>query len=65
IHVHERVNRAERQFRCLPDHHQQLLTNFLPNLNKIRYCIDRNQEVLQAVVHNCLHMFENMEYGQD
>ncbi|XP_055055052.1 carnosine N-methyltransferase [Misgurnus anguillicaudatus] len=65
IHVHERVNRAERHFRCLPDHHQKLLTNFLPNLSKIRYCIDRNQEVLQAIVHNCIYMFENMEYGED
>ncbi|KAK7172980.1 hypothetical protein R3I93_002948 [Phoxinus phoxinus] len=65
IHVHERVNRAERQFRCLPDHHQQLLTNFLPNLSKIRCCVDRNQEVMQAIVNNCLDMFENMEYGQD
>ncbi len=64
-HVHERVNRAERQFGFLPDHHQQLLTNFIPNLNKIRYCVDRNQEMMQAIVHNCLHMFENMEYGQD
>ncbi|XP_066567242.1 carnosine N-methyltransferase isoform X1 [Amia ocellicauda] len=65
IHVHERVNRAERQFRYLPDHHQMLLPNFLPNLKKIRRCIDHNQEVLQAIVLNCVHMFENMEYGED
>ncbi|XP_051981632.1 carnosine N-methyltransferase-like isoform X1 [Xyrauchen texanus] len=65
IHVHERVNRAERQFRCIPHHHQLLLTSFLPNLTKIRNCVDRNQEVLQAIVNNCIHMFENMEYGED
>ncbi|TRY81920.1 hypothetical protein DNTS_013384 [Danionella cerebrum] len=65
VHVHERVNRAERQFQCLPHHHQQILTNFHCHLNKIRDCIDRNHEVLQAIVHNCLHMFENMEYGEN
>ncbi|XP_033869820.1 carnosine N-methyltransferase isoform X1 [Acipenser ruthenus] len=65
VHVHERVSRAERQFRTLPDHHQMLLPHFLPNLNKIRRCIDHNQEVLQAIVLNCIHMFENMEYGED
>lgn len=64
LHVQERVNRAERQFRCLPLHHQELLSQFLPNLDKIRHCIDHNQDVLQAIVRNCVHMFENMEYGE-
>ncbi|XP_072521222.1 carnosine N-methyltransferase [Salminus brasiliensis] len=64
-HVKERVNRAERQFRSLPQKHQQLLSGFLPNLAKIRRCVDQNYEVLQAIVHNCLHMFENIEYGEE
>ncbi|XP_030647685.1 carnosine N-methyltransferase [Chanos chanos] len=65
IHVQERVNRAERQFRYLPEHHQLLLPDFLPNLDKIRHCVDQNQEVLQAIVQNCVHMFENIQYGED
>uniref|UniRef100_W5MU48 Carnosine N-methyltransferase n=1 Tax=Lepisosteus oculatus TaxID=7918 RepID=W5MU48_LEPOC len=65
IHVHERVNRAERQFRFLPDRQQRLLPNFIPHLRKIRRCIDINQEVLQAIVLNCVHMFENMDYAED
>ncbi|XP_028658190.1 carnosine N-methyltransferase [Erpetoichthys calabaricus] len=64
-HVHERVSRAERQFFVLPLQHQMLLTDFIPNLNRIRKCIDHNQEVLQAIVQNCIHMFENMEYGEE
>ncbi|XP_062398703.1 carnosine N-methyltransferase isoform X1 [Sardina pilchardus] len=64
VHVQERVNRAERQFLCLPQHHQQLLSQFLPNLERIRHCVDHNQDVLQAIIHNCDHMFENMEYGE-
>lgn len=65
IHVQERVSRAERQFRILPERQQALIPNFLPNLAKIRQCIDQNQEVLKAIVRNCIHMFENMEYGED
>ncbi|XP_063051849.1 carnosine N-methyltransferase isoform X2 [Engraulis encrasicolus] len=64
VHVRERVNRAERHFRYLPQHHQQLVPNFLSNLDRIRQCVDHNHDVLQAIVHNCIHMFENMEYGQ-
>ncbi|KAI4877090.1 hypothetical protein NFI96_031417 [Prochilodus magdalenae] len=64
-HVQERVNRTERQFRSLPQKHQRLLSGFLPNLAKIRRCVDQNYEVLQAIVHNCIHMFENIEYGED
>lgn len=36
----------------------------MPNLVRIRQCADHNQEVLQAIIHNSLHMFENMEYGE-
>ncbi|CAB1321632.1 unnamed protein product [Coregonus sp. 'balchen'] len=65
MHVQERVNRAERQFRSLPEHHQLLLPGVLPNLARIRRSVDHNQEVLQAIVLNCVHMFENMEYGEE
>ncbi|XP_023658956.1 carnosine N-methyltransferase [Paramormyrops kingsleyae] len=65
IHIQERVSRAERQFRILPERQRALIPNFLPNLAKIRQCIDQNQEVLKAIVRNCIHMFENMEYGED
>lgn len=64
VHVQEQVSRAERQFCSLPQRHQNLLPGVLPNLARIRQCVDHNQEVLQAIIHNCLHMFENMEYGE-
>ncbi|XP_076855168.1 carnosine N-methyltransferase [Brachyhypopomus gauderio] len=64
-HIHERVSRTERQFRSLPQRHQRLLSGFLPKLAKIRHCVDQNHEILQAIVRNCTHMFENMEYGED
>ncbi|KAM9587509.1 carnosine N-methyltransferase [Morphnus guianensis] len=63
--MHERVNRTERQFKSLPPSQQNLLPQFLPHLDKIRKCIDHNQEILQTIVNDCVHMFENKEYGED
>ncbi|KAL9822670.1 carnosine N-methyltransferase [Geothlypis trichas] len=63
--MHERVNRTERQFKSLPANQQSLLPQFLPHLDEIRKCIDHNQEILQTIVNDCVHMFENKEYGED
>ncbi|XP_008293928.1 carnosine N-methyltransferase [Stegastes partitus] len=64
VHVQEQVRRAERQYRSLSQRHQNLLPGVLSNLTCISQCADHNQEVLQAIIHNSLHMFENMEYGE-
>lgn len=64
VHVQEQVKRAERQFQSLPQHHQNLLPDVLSNLARISQCADQNQELLQAIVQNSLHMFENIEYGE-
>ncbi|XP_034548687.1 carnosine N-methyltransferase isoform X2 [Notolabrus celidotus] len=64
VHVGEQVKRAERQFLSLPKRHQNMLPNVLSNLARIRQCADHNQEVLQAIIHNSLDMFENIEYGE-
>lgn len=64
VHVEEQVKRAERQFRSLPQHHQNLLPDVLSNLAQISKCADHNQELLQAIINNSLHMFENIEYGE-
>lgn len=63
--MHERVNRSERQFRTLPANQQRMLPHFLPHLDMIRKCIDHNQGILQTIVNDCTHMFENKEYGDD
>ncbi|XP_029999819.1 carnosine N-methyltransferase [Sphaeramia orbicularis] len=63
VHVQEQVKRAERQFRSLPQHHQNMLPGVLSNLTCISQCADHNQDVLQAIIQNSLHMFENIEYG--
>nr|XP_033782681.1 carnosine N-methyltransferase isoform X2 [Geotrypetes seraphini] len=63
--IHERVNRTEKQFISLPANQQKLLPQFLSHLEKIRKCIDHNQQILQAIVNDCMHMFENKEYADD
>ncbi|XP_029471910.1 carnosine N-methyltransferase isoform X2 [Rhinatrema bivittatum] len=63
--IHERVNRTERQFRSLSANQQKLLPQFLPHLDKIRKCIDHNQQILQAIVNDCMNMFENKDYADD
>ncbi|NXJ82916.1 CARME methyltransferase, partial [Trogon melanurus] len=65
VNMHERVNRTERQFKSLPANQQSLLPQFLPHLDKIRKCIDHNQGILNTIVNDCVHMFENKEYGED
>ncbi|XP_053558471.1 carnosine N-methyltransferase [Bombina bombina] len=62
-HLHERVNRSERQFKSLAIKQQKILPHFLSHLDTIRKCIDHNQKILQTVVDDCTHMFENKEYG--
>ncbi|XP_041644353.1 carnosine N-methyltransferase isoform X2 [Cheilinus undulatus] len=64
VHVGEQVRRAERQFLSLPKHHQNMLPNTLSNLARISRCAEHNQQVLQAIVDNSLHMFENIDYGE-
>ncbi|KAM6930614.1 carnosine N-methyltransferase [Xenentodon cancila] len=64
VHLQEQVKRAERQFRSLSQSHQNLVPDVLSNLARISRCAEHNQEVLQAIIQNSLHMFENMEYGE-
>ncbi|XP_056889584.1 carnosine N-methyltransferase isoform X3 [Takifugu flavidus] len=64
VHVQEQVRRAEHQYESLPQKHRKLLPNVLAHLAQISRCAEKNQELLQAIVHNSLHMFENIEYGQ-
>ncbi|KAG8430149.1 hypothetical protein GDO86_018386, partial [Hymenochirus boettgeri] len=63
ISIHEQVNRTEGQFKSLPNNQQEMLPYFLTHLDKIRQCIDHNQKILQMIVDDCSHMFENKEYG--
>ncbi|XP_017272675.1 carnosine N-methyltransferase isoform X1 [Kryptolebias marmoratus] len=63
LHVQEQIKRAELQFWSLSQRHQALLPGVLPKLARVKECAKHNQEILEAIVHNSLHMFENVEYG--
>ncbi|XP_072019814.1 carnosine N-methyltransferase-like [Amphiura filiformis] len=57
--VNERVSRAKKSFHSLPEHHQQLLPDYLPHLENIRTCIDHNFEIIKLIVKHTDQMFEN------
>lgn len=63
--MHEPVNQTKRQFTSLPDNQQKCLAQFLLYLEKIQKCMDYNQEILPTIVNDCIHIFENKEYGED
>ncbi|TSR04274.1 Carnosine N-methyltransferase [Bagarius yarrelli] len=64
-HVEENLKRCERQYLRLPLRHQRLLSGYLDKLAELRRCMECNHQVLRAIVQNCTHMFENMEYDKD
>ncbi|XP_063769931.1 carnosine N-methyltransferase isoform X2 [Pseudophryne corroboree] len=64
-HIHERVNRAERQFLSLAKSQQKMVPHFHSNLDRIRKCANHNQEILEMIVNDCTNMFENKEYGSN
>uniref|UniRef100_UPI003590077B carnosine N-methyltransferase-like isoform X2 n=1 Tax=Myxine glutinosa TaxID=7769 RepID=UPI003590077B len=61
-HALERINRAEKNFRSLPEAHRRLLPHFLKHLEDVRHCALHNAGVLQDVLASCNHMFENKDY---
>uniref|UniRef100_A0AAZ3S6V1 carnosine N-methyltransferase n=1 Tax=Oncorhynchus tshawytscha TaxID=74940 RepID=A0AAZ3S6V1_ONCTS len=65
-HIHRTGESS--QFRSLQEHHhhhQLPLPRVLPNLARIRRSVDHNQEALHAIMLDCVHMFENMQYGEE
>ncbi|XP_072260241.1 carnosine N-methyltransferase [Pyxicephalus adspersus] len=64
-HIYERVARAEKQFKSLPKYQQKMIPHFFSNMDTLRKCADENQEILQMILSDCTHMFENKEYGSN
>jgi carnosine N-methyltransferase len=63
--MHGRVNQTGRQFQSLLQNQQKLLPQFPLHLYKIQKYTDHKQEILLTIVNDCIHMFENKEYGED
>jgi carnosine N-methyltransferase len=54
-----RVARAHENFSCLPLHHQQLLNDFLPNLDRLKAAIDTNHQFIDRLMKSAQGMFVN------
>ena len=54
-----RVARAHENFSSLPLHHQRLLKDFLPNLDRLKAAIDVNHEFIDRLMKSAQGMFVN------
>ncbi|XP_070535577.1 carnosine N-methyltransferase-like [Ptychodera flava] len=62
-HAIERVSKSQTDFHALPERHRKMLPDFLPQLGKIRTCIDHNYEVLKLIIEQADDIFENKAHG--
>ncbi|XP_033725082.1 carnosine N-methyltransferase-like isoform X1 [Pecten maximus] len=58
-HSHRRINDSEISYRALPEHHQEMVPDFLENLENIRTCVDHNYEIIKLILQDAEYMFEN------
>ncbi|XP_054752163.2 carnosine N-methyltransferase-like [Lytechinus pictus] len=54
-----RVDHAHASFKSIPQHHQDLLPDFIPHLKQIKHCIDHNFIIIQLMLDSTRDMFEN------
>lgn len=54
-----RVTSTEKYLNTLPKPHQQMLSQYRDHLNKIRYCIDENEKVIQRILQDVDKIFQN------
>ena len=57
----KRVAQSHENFSCLPSYHQQLLHDFLPNLERLKAAIDVNYEFVDKLLKSAQGMFVNSD----
>lgn len=62
-HSVKRLLQSEKYFSELPAHHRKLLPNFQEHLRNVKIAIEQNAEIIQLIVANTDHMFENKDHG--
>jgi len=62
-HSVKRLLQSEKYFSELPAHHRKLLPNFQEHLRNVKTAIEQNAEIIQLIVSNTDHMFENKDHG--
>ena len=59
----KRLLQSEKYFSDLPPHHRNLLPDFQEHLRNVKTAIEHNAEIIQLIVANTDHMFENKDHG--
>lgn len=54
-----RVNETESYLNTLSASHQDMLSLYRQHLNKIRYCIDENNQIIRKMIQDCDKLFVN------
>lgn len=54
-----RVNKTESYLNTLSASHQDMLTLYRQHLNKVRYCIDENNQIIRKIIQDVDRLFEN------
>lgn len=54
-----RVDHTEAYLNTLPERHQAMLREYRYHLNKTRYCIDENHQIIRKIIQHTDKLFEN------
>lgn len=54
-----RVDHTEAYLNTLPSRHQVMLSAYRHHLNKTRYCIDENHQIIRKIIQDVDKLFEN------
>ncbi len=55
----ERVRKAIKDFRSLPEQHRNLVTDFEDNCRKVVECTQKNYEIIKLFLEDVDEMFQN------
>ncbi len=56
-----RIHLAEKNFKSLPPHHQQVLQDLPKHYKDLKTCVLHNYEIVKRILNNVDDMFENRE----
>ncbi|XP_058799108.1 carnosine N-methyltransferase isoform X2 [Phymastichus coffea] len=59
-HSLQRVKKTETYLLSLPPHHQTLLSKYRDHLNRVKTCIENNDEIIKLIIKDVTHIFENV-----
>lgn len=59
IYSMNRVDHTEAYLNTLPERHQVMLSEYRYHLNKTRYCIDENHQIIRKIIQHTDTLFEN------